>query len=132
MKKIFFKIIICFIIFLSLLCTHNVSKADFWKDVVTAADAFYEIGKANSKNVDGASDDGIKEIINDIYNVLLALGVGVTVIVGGVLGIKFMLASAEDKAQLKESMKPYLTGCFVIYGAFGIWKICIQVFSAIF
>ena len=44
-----------------------------------------------------------------------------------VLGIKFMAASAEDKAKIKESMIPYVVGCIVIYGAFFIWKLAIMV-----
>ena len=69
--------------------------------------------------------------MNDLYSIVFPLGVAVTVIVGVVLGIKFMLASAEDKAKVKESMVPYVVGCIVIYGAFAIWKISIQLFSAL-
>ena len=77
------------------------------------------------------SDAEIKEIINDIYNILFPLAVVITVAIAGVLGIKFMMASAEDKAKLKESLVPYVAGCVVIYGAFGIWKLAIIVFSTL-
>ena len=71
----------------------------------------------------------MRKVINDIWGLLFPLGIAVTVIVGGVLGIKFMLASAEDKAKVKESLVPYVVGCVVIYGAFGIWKLTIEIFS---
>ena len=38
-----------------------------------------------------------------------------------------MMASAEDKAKIKEAMIPYVIGCIVIYGAFFIWKVVIMV-----
>ena len=66
-----------------------------------------------------------------MYNTLLTLGVIVTIAVGGVMGINFMLASAEEKAKLKESMVPYVVGSILIFGAFGIWKMFINIFSQI-
>lgn len=79
----------------------------------------------------GSSFANVNQTINDIYWILFPIGVVVTVIIGGVLGIKFMMASAEDKAKIKESLVPYVVGCIVIYGAFGIWKICIEIFSVL-
>jgi hypothetical protein len=86
---------------------------------------------ATSDDSGAATDVETMGIMNDLYNVVFPLGVVTTVIVGVVLGIKFMAASAEDKAKVKESMIPYVVGCVVIYGAFGIWKLCIQIFSAL-
>ena len=45
------------------------------------------------------------------------------VVCGIVLGIQFMISSAEGQAQIKEKLFPYITGCVIIFGAFGIWKI---------
>lgn len=73
----------------------------------------------------------VKRIINNMFSIVFPLAVAITVIVGGILGIKFMLASAEDKAKIKESLIPYVVGCIAIYGAFGIWKIVILLLSAI-
>lgn len=66
-----------------------------------------------------------------IYNALFAIGVAITLIVGGILGIKFMVASVEDKAKIKEMLIPYIVGCVVIYGAFAIWKITVEVLSTV-
>ena len=40
-----------------------------------------------------------------------------------------MIASAEDKAKIKEAMIPYVLGCIVIFGAFGIWKLAITILN---
>ncbi len=84
------------------------------------------------------SEGGMKVNANDlrkssarIYKALFAIGVAITLIVGGILGIKFMVASVEDKAKIKEMLIPYIVGCVVIYGAFAIWKITVEVLSTV-
>lgn len=47
-------------------------------------------------------------------------------IVGTILGIQFMIASAEEKAKVKETLVPYIVGCIVIFGAFTIWSIVVN------
>lgn len=46
-------------------------------------------------------------------------------LVGTIIGIQFMVASAEDKAKVKEALVPYVIGCAVIFGAFSIWKVAV-------
>ena len=40
-----------------------------------------------------------------------------------------MIASAEDKAEIKEALVPYILGCVLIFGAFAIWKIVITILN---
>ncbi len=127
--RIFLKIL-ALVIIIQLIMPINTSKASFWSDIFKYGDEFVETG-ASQQNSDVASDGKTMEIMNDLYRILFPLGIVITVIIGGVLGIKFMMASAEDKAKVKESMVPYVVGCAVIYGAFGIWKIAIAIFSAL-
>lgn len=91
----------------------------FWQKILDQANSFFTLGKENGKNGDLASPSEM------IYNVLFALGTIITVIIGGILGIHFMIASAEDKAKIKEALVPYILGTVVIYGAFGIWKLVV-------
>lgn len=74
------------------------------------------------------NDDKINEPSSQIYNVLTSIGMIVAVSVGAVLGIKYMFTSVEEKANVLETMIPYLIGCVVTFGAFGIWKIFINTF----
>jgi hypothetical protein len=128
--KIILKILILIMIFQQVIFI-NTSKAAFWSDIFEDGDDFIKKGASAAQHDQSANDQDIKDIINEIYSILLPLGVVVTVIVGGVLGIKFMLSSAEDKAKVKESMVPYVIGCVVIYGAFGIWKMVINILSVL-
>ena len=112
-------------IMLILLCIINafsffpvrIYAADGIDDAITGADNF--LAKGTTK----IDESKLKKTRDNIYNSLLVSGVALTVIIGGALGIKFMLASAEDKAKIKAGFVPYIVGCIVIYGAFGIWKI---------
>ena len=140
------KILILLLIIQSIFAIENVSEAFGWSDIINGAKNFLDIGKdsvskgeftqgeteQNRVSIGTPKNSDIKEVIDNIYNIIFPLGVVVTVIIGGILGIKFMMASAEDKAKLKESLVPYVVGCAVIYAAFGIWRICIIVFSAVF
>lgn len=87
------------------------------EDAISGADDFLKKGTPQ------INDTKLKESSDTIYNALLIVGVALTAIIGVVLGIKFMIASAEDKAKIKEAFVPYIIGCIVIYGAFGIWRV---------
>lgn len=62
-----------------------------------------------------------------IYKVLLTIGICISVIIGAVLGIQFMFGSVEGKVKVQEALVPYIVGCFVVFGAFAIWKIVINI-----
>ena len=68
-----------------------------------------------------------KDIISGIYNILLIIGIISAVIVGIILGIQFIIGSVEQKSKIKESLLPYIAGCIVLFGAFGIWKLIIEI-----
>ncbi len=54
----------------------------------------------------------------------------VAVIVGLIIGIRFMVSGVDEKAKIKEELMPYVIGCFIIFGAFGIWKIIVSILSS--
>ncbi len=91
--------------------------------VISGADDFISTGKGEEQ----ISSENLKDLSDEIYNVLLAIGVVVAVIVGLVLGIQFMAGSVEQKSKIKEALVPYIAGCVVIFGAFGIWKLVVTI-----
>lgn len=85
-----------------------------------------------SKGVDiGIKKEKLDEASDDIFNMLSSIGMVIAVIVGMILGITFMVTSADEKAKVKESLMPYIIGCIVIFGAFGIWKIMVNTFNGL-
>ena len=128
MKILMKLIVVVFVISLVLLiCVPNVSRADNQDigSVLGSANKFLNRSKPSN------FDSDMKKSHDMIFNILFIVGVALTVIVGGVLGIKFMLASVEDKAQIKELMVPYIAGCIIIYGAFGIWKLAVTIMNGL-
>ena len=75
------------------------------------------------ENACSLSIDTFLSPTDQIYNILLAIGTVIAVIIGAILGIQFMVGSMDDKAKVKESLIPFVIGCVIIFGAFGIWKI---------
>jgi len=144
-KSCILKVILILMIIQFIFGMQNISHAAFWDDIFSSASDFFNQGKetagkgqiaiedeeGNKTYIETPKSSEITTIINNIYNIVFPLGVAVTVIVGGALGIKFMMASVEDRAKIKESLVPYIAGCIAIYGAFGIWKLAITVFSSI-
>lgn len=125
MKKVF-KIFILFFIIIILYGNNTFqyakSKDLSLTEVITGADIAVKGGNSNTFQV---NQEELKKDSASVFNTLLAIGVGITVIVGAYLGIKFIMASVEDKAKIKEMLIPYVIGCVVIYGAFTIWKITV-------
>ena len=42
-----------------------------------------------------------------------------------------MAGSVEQKAKVKDSLVPYIAGCIVIFGAFGIWKLVLTLLESV-
>lgn len=97
-------------------------------EIIGESKDFINQGKSEDSKI---STSNLQAGSNTLYNILLGIGIVLAVAVGMYLGIKFMLASAEDKAKVKESLVPYIAGCVVIFGAFTIWKLAVVLLSGI-
>lgn len=107
-------------------------------DIFSTGDDFIKRGKdgdirygTNQTETFKINETEIKNNASNIFYILLSVGTVLTVIVGGILGIKFMFAGIEDKAKIKEALIPYIVGCVVIFGAFIIWKFVVDVLDQI-
>ena len=118
-RKIFFILII----FILMICSTHIVQATTISNIIQGADGFI----TNGSSSDMIAGDKMKNLSDIIYNVLLILGTVIAVIVGSVLGIQFITGSVEQKAKVKDSLIPFVIGCVVIFGAFGIWKLVITI-----
>ena len=66
-----------------------------------------------SKDVSGTPQ--ITKLGNDIVGIFQVVGVVLAVVIIIVLGIKYMLGSAEEKSEYKKSMLPYVVGAALIF-----------------
>lgn len=97
-------------------------------EIIDEAGSFIEIGKENSDNK--IKTENLKDMSDTLYNILLVVGIIVAIIVGLILGIKFILGSVEEKAEIKSMLIPYIIGCVVVFGAFTIWQIVVDLLQS--
>lgn len=102
----------------------NVVHAEGISDAITGGDSFLQAGKDERVTIDKSQ---IQDASNMIYNILLIAGMCIAVIISVILGIQFMIGSVEEKAKIKDALIPFVIGCVVIFGAFGIWKLFINI-----
>lgn len=93
-------------------------------EIIKDADGF--LNKGTNKEIDEKS---LKNTSNTVYNILLGIAIVLAIIIGACLGITFMLAGSAGKAKVKEAVIPYAVGCFVAFGAFGIWNLVVTILN---
>lgn len=137
-RNVILKIIILILIFQVVFVP--ISNASYTDEIINQGNVFLEEGR-NNQSVKDEKDNIIgtildkgemQEAIDSVYSVVFTLGVALSVIIGAVLGIKFMIGSVQEQAQIKEMIIPYMLGCVVVFGAFGIWKIVIGLGGNVF
>lgn len=121
-----FMICICILSLFLIMIYPTTVRATSVDDIFTGADEFLEKGGGQS-GVDDTIDDTVLEETSDfLYNLLLGISMIIAVIVGMVLGIKYMMATSEEKAEIKQTLPAYIVSCIVVFGAFTIWKVIIN------
>ena len=77
---------------------------------------------------------GTNEIANvgqSIVGILQTVGIVLSVVVLIVLGIKYMMGSAEEKAEYKKTFIPYLVGAALIFAASAFAQVIYQFFIGV-
>lgn len=100
------------------------STATAVDDVISDAESILDHGSMIDRTT-------ISNFSNSIFNIFLAIGTVVAVVVGALLGIKFMTSSVEGKADVKKMLIVYVAGCVAVFGALGIWKIVVTILQNI-
>lgn len=75
------------------------------------------IQSMNGTSTAAAADEKVGGIINTIIGLLQVAGSGISLIVITILGIKYILASPGEKADVKKSAMPIAIGCVLLFGA---------------
>ena len=72
---------------------------------------------------------GMTNLGGKIIGTIQVLGIIIAIVVLLVLGIKYMVGSAEEKAEYKKTMMPYVVGALLIFAASTIVNILYGVIS---
>ena len=82
----------------------------------------------------GTNVTGTKEITNlgkSIIGILRTVGIVLSVVVLIIIGIKYMMGSAEEKAEYKKTMIPYIVGAALIFAASVFANVIYEFFTGI-
>ena len=75
-------------------------------------------------------ESAVQGISETIYSTLFIIGIILAVLIGSVLGIKFITSGLEGKAEIKQMLLPYGIGVVVLFGAFTIWRIVLTILQS--
>ena len=125
--KMCLKIITVFIITLGTILMSSVVNAEhiivdtYEQNTVKLADTLSSIDAINPANYQDkignvTNATSLRDMGNIIIGIIQFVGSAVSVISLIVIGIKYMMGSLEEKAQYKETMKPYIIGAFLVFG----------------
>ena len=81
--------------------------------------------KGNTTSVSNGVNS-IKDIGNTFIGILRTVGIVLSVIILMILGIKYMMGSAEEKAEYKKTLLPYIIGAALVFAASTIAGIVFQ------
>lgn len=84
-----------------------------------------DIGKGNGTDTSKVSNFG-----KTLVTILQTAGIVVAIVVLLVIGIKYMMGSAEEKAEYKKVMIPYLIGAALIFGGSAIVGIVYEIIAS--
>lgn len=92
---------------------------------------FYQVSAFGFEDLGGTpvANDEAKTVGNRIITLISTAGSIISVIVLVVLGIKYMMGSAEEKAEYKSSLMPYVIGSMIVFAASTIAGIIYQMAS---
>ncbi len=129
MKKRKLSKIITFILIMLciLVLNNNIIYASSLSNAVEGAQGFIDAGVEDESPA--ISDETLQNMSNSLYNAILVVATIIAIIVGLFIGLKFITGSISEKVEVKKMLIPYIAGCIVIFGAFGIWKIVVNILS---
>lgn len=87
------------------------------------------LSKGKNKNI---STSDMSKVFLPMARLMLGIGVFVLVGVTIVMGIKYVFASPEEAAKLKQQLVGLVVSAVVIFGAVGIWTLAYTVFNSVF
>ena len=102
------------IILLLVLFFNTIVYADKLDEVVT------KMASVSSEDTTVFNNSGFGSSLNSVIGILQVVGTGISIVVVTILGAKYMLASAEQKAEIKQRAMPVVIGMVILFGAVNI------------
>lgn len=109
-KKIIISIVIILLVNL-VICCNNIALG------ISSIEDLIDDATMQNVSTPDDSESGIVSGINGVIGLLQFVGSGISIIVVTILGMKYILASPADKADVKKSIMPIIIGCVLLFGA---------------
>ena len=130
MKRKIFNIIIIFI--LAIMLFANVSRVQATAIVNEGSSFAGAIGAAedflNTERSKIINYQGLYNVINYFYNIVMIIAIILSIIVGISIGIRIIYGSIDEKADAKHLIVPYLFIVTIIAFSLTIWKFLLSLF----
>ena len=123
LKNILLSTIILIIINLIITPMQTKVQAGIFSDILNGGDVFTQ--SADDKEY--FNEENQKKSVDQMYYFLLGLGVIIAIVIGIIIGIQFITTGVEGQAKIKEKLLPYIIGCIIIFGGFGIWRVVLNI-----
>jgi len=91
--------------------------------VSSSAYAAVNLDNLDDTKINANATTAMEKIASPIIDFITNAAMVLAAVLIAVLGIKFMMGSAEEKAEYKKSMMPLLIGAILVFGAITIAKI---------
>lgn len=85
----------------------------------------------NGSEQEKISQSKIEQDMLPLARILMGIAVLVLLSVGAILGVKYMISGADEKANIKEKLIWYVISAVLIFGAVAIFNIVINVLNKI-
>ncbi len=119
-STIIIMIVMILIVFQTKIFASTTSVKNF-NDLNSAVKSFLSKGEGSTKT--SISESDIRSVIFPIANILTIIGVIVLVAVTIIMGMKYMFATPEQAAKLKQQLIGLVVAGVVIFGSIAIWRL---------
>lgn len=68
-------------------------------------------------NYEGTNTTEFTSFAGKVVGLIRTIGIVASVIILMIIGLKFLMGSAEEKAEYKKSLMPYVIGAVILFGA---------------
>ena len=104
------KIIVLFTIILAMITTTVIGATITTNSITSNKD----LGDAGTK---------IESVGSRVLTTISNVGIVLSVVMLAIIGVKYMIGSADERAEYKKTLLPYIIGAFLIFGASTVAKI---------
>ena len=89
------------------------------------------ISNIENQKLNGNADSQITKVGGNIVNIIQIVGIVIAVIVLLVIGVKYMIGSASEKAEYKKTMIPYVVGAVLVFAGTSLVKVIYSLATAV-